>query len=540
MPGATATSPPEQGSDTLVVSIMKRCLSAFLFLASLAANAQTKPKLVVIVVIDQFRADYLTRFRADYKGGLDRMLREGANYANARYEHAPTVTAVGHSVISTGAMPAVSGIIGNAWIDRGDNNKRVTSVCDLDFKVVGGETPAPGPRCVDQDPSSPRRLLVTTIGDELRNRDENSRVIGISLKGRSAILPSGHRATGAYWFDDSNGNFISSTYYFDDLPQWVKDFNSQGLPAKYVDRKWQGFDRWDFHSTTGRLFDKIPASPWGNELIEALAERAITAEQLGQRASTDLLTVSFSSNDYVGHAVGPDAPEVRDMAIRVDQLLGQLFKKIDETVGLDKTLVVLSADHGVSPTPDMQKKRKLPGGNVLTAADDQVQSALNRKFGNGDWLLPGAGENVIYLNYKTLRDKKVDLDAACRIGAEAILAVPQVHASRVYSREQMSMGGRGDFITTEMINGFHPARSADLVIVYDPYYLPGSNSRGSTHFTPFMYDIHVPVVFFGAGVKPGTYRRNITVNDIAPTLAAAMDVELPTGAFGNVLREIVP
>lgn len=514
------------------------------FLASgLACFAQApKPKLVVIVVIDQFRADYLSRFRTDYTGGLDRMLREGANYTNAHYEHVPTVTAVGHSIIASGAMPAVSGIVSNSWVDRASGNKQVTSVCDFDYQVVGGATPAEQPaKCSDQDPASPRRLLVSTIGDELRNRDENARVIGISLKSRSAILPAGHRANGAFWFDDSSGSFISSTFYFNDLPQWVKDFNSQNLAAAYAERKWEGFPKWSFQATGDHPYSKIPASPWGNELIEAMAERAIAGEQLGQRGSTDLLTISFSSNDYVGHAVGPDAPEVRDMAIRTDQLLGKLFAVIDAKIGLDKTLVVLSADHGVSPSPVVQTSHKMPGGHVFADADDQVRLALDRKFGNGDWLLPGTSENAVYLNYQTLHAKKVDLDVANRIAAEALLAVPQLHISRVYTREQLSLGGRGDFITSAAINGFYPPRSADLLIIYEPYFLPGpGNGVGSSHFTPYVYDNHVPVVFFGMGVKAGTYHRNVAVNDIAPTLAAAMGVELPSGAFGNVLFEVVP
>jgi predicted AlkP superfamily pyrophosphatase or phosphodiesterase len=522
---------------------MTRTCLALLLLTTLASEAQTvKPKLVVIVAVDQFRADYLSKFRTDYTGGFDRMLRRGANFTNARYEHMPTVTAVGHSIISTGAMPAVSGIIGNSWVDRANNNKQVTSVCDLDFKVVGGDTPPATSRCSDQDPASPRRLLVSTVGDELKNRDESSRVIGVSLKARSAILPSGHRADGAYWFDDASGNFISSTYYFPDLPQWVKDFNAQQLPAKYVDRKWDNFATWDFHSKNAkRPYDKIPASPWGNELIEALAERAVISERLGQRGHMDLLTVSFSSNDYVGHAVGPDAPEVRDMAIRTDKLLGKLFALLSEKVGLDNVLVVLSADHGVSPTPASQKEHKMPGEYLAADTADTVTQALNKKFGEASWILPGVAENALYFNYVTLKDKKVDLTAATHVAAEAIMSTPKIHASRVYTREQGLMGGRGDFITTAFLNGFHPARSADILIVYEPYFVPGNaTATGTTHFSPYVYDNHVPVVFFGAGVKPGTYRRIVTVNDIAPTLAAAMGVEIPSGAFGNVLPEVVP
>jgi predicted AlkP superfamily pyrophosphatase or phosphodiesterase len=526
---------------------MKKRLLSFVLLPLLAGGLvcfgqAQKPKLVVIVVVDQFRADYLSRFRADYTGGFDRMLRHGANYASAHYEHFPTVTAVGHSIISTGAMPAVSGIVGNSWVDRASGNKQVTSVCDFDYKVVGGATPAGDPaKCTDRDPASPRRLLVSTIGDELRNRDENARVIGVSLKPRSAILPAGHRANGAFWFDDTSGSFISSSYYFNDLPQWVKDFNAQNLAAAYVQRKWDGFPKWDFQTKGDHPYNKIPASPWGNELIEAMAEHAITGEQLGQRGSTDLLTVSFSSNDYIGHAVGPDAPEVRDMAIRTDRLLGKLFALIDAKVGLSKTLVVLSADHGVSPSPVTQKAHKMPGGNTSADAVAQVRLALDQKFGKAEWLLPGSSQTAMYWNYQTLKEKNVGVDAAGRIATETIMSAPQIHVSRVYTREQLLMGGRGDFITTAALNGFYPARSADLFIIYEPYFFPGSgNGVGSSHFTPYVYDNHVPVVFFGMGVKAGTYHRNIAVNDIAPTLAAAMGVELPSGAFGNVLYEVVP
>lgn len=517
-------------------------LAMSLALAAAAALAQpAKPKLVVIVVVDQFRADYLARFRADYKGGLDRMLKKGANFTNAHYEHAPTVTAVGHSIVGTGAMPSVSGIVGNAWVERGDNNKQVTAVCDYDYKLVGAPTPKAGSRCVDADPASPRRLLVTTVADELRNRDADSKTIGISLKARSAILPVGHRANGAFWFDDGTGNFISSTYYGDELPEFVKTFNDRKLPAQYVERKWDGFPRWDFHAKDGqRAYQNLAASPWGNELIEGLAERAIIEEKLGQRTGhTDLLSVSFSSNDYVGHSVGPDAPEVRDMAIRTDQLLGKLFDVIQEKVGIDKTLIVLTADHGAAPAPDAQKERKLPGDYVFADVDDIVKKALNAHFGAADWILPGAAENALYFNYEILKQKKVDLNSVTRIAAEAVLAVPQAHVARAYTREQISLGGRGDFITTAVLNGFFPRRSADLILIYEPFYMPELRGYKTTHYSPYVYDNHVPVVFYGAGVKAATYRMPIAVNDIAPTLAAAIDVEIPSGAYGKVLTQVL-
>ncbi len=518
----------------------RRSLICLLLLAAcLPAQVARRPKLVVAVVVDQFRYDYLTRFRDDYKGGLDRMLRQGAVFTNARYEQAPTVTAVGHSIIMTGAMPAVSGIVGNTWIDR-QTGKQVTSVCDYKFHVVGAETPEPGLRCEDWDPASPNRLLVSSVGDELRDRDERSKVFGISLKARSAILPSGHRANGAFWFDDQSGAFVSSDFYFAELPGWVREFNAQKLADEYRNRKWPGFESWDFQPDPGSLrpYEKIPASPWGNELIEKLAERAIDAEKLGQRESTDLLTLSFSSNDYVGHQTGPDAREVRDMCLRTDQLLAKLFDVIAQKVGLENALFVLSADHGVAPVPETQKERKMPGDYIYVDIEDIVRSALARKFGDGEYIT-GTVDNAIYLDHKTLDEKKIDPSVAYRIATEALMAVPQAHVARVFTKDQLTQGIDGDAVSRAVINGFYPPRSGDIIVLFEPYYMLFSKlPTRTTHFTPYNYDTHVPVIFFGAGVKPGWHSNNIQVNDIAPTLAALMDVELPGGAFGRVLTEI--
>jgi predicted AlkP superfamily pyrophosphatase or phosphodiesterase len=517
----------------------KRLLIAFSLAMCLSAQVSRRPKLVVAIVVDQFRYDYLTRFRNDYKGGLDRMLRQGAVFTDAHYEQAPTVTAVGHSIVMTGAMPAVSGIVGNTWLDA-KTGKQVTSVCDYNFHVVGADTPPPGLRCEDWDPASPNRLLVSTVGDELRNRDERSKVFGISLKARSAILPSGHRANGAFWFDDQTGAFVSSDFYFAELPEWVRDFNRQKLADEYLSRKWAGFESWDFHPDPGspRPYEKIPASPWGNELIEKLAERAIDAEKLGQRDATDLLTVSLSSNDYVGHQTGPDAPEVRDMCIRTDQLLAKLFDLIAQRVGMDNALFVLSADHGVAPAPEVEKAHKMPGDYVYVDVEDIVRSAFARKFGAGEFIA-GSVDNAIYLDHKALDESKIDQAAAYRVAVEALLAVPQAHVARVFTRDQLLQGIAGDTISQAVVNGFYPPRSGDIIVLFEPYYMIVMKAPAkTTHSTPYNYDTHVPVIFFGAGVKPGWHSNHIQVNDIAPTLAALMEVESPSGAFGRVLTEI--
>jgi len=516
------------------LTLLSLCL--ILAVISLAAELR-KPKLVVAIVIDQFRYDYLTRFRADYKGGLDRMLREGAVFTNARYAQSPTVTAVGHSIFLTGAMPAVSGIVANSWYDR-ESGKQITSVCDYSRKTVGAETAAPGARCEDWDPASPKRLLVSTVGDELRNRDERSKVFGISLKARSAILPSGHRANGAFWFDDKSGTFISSDFYFSELPLWVKEFNGRKLADQYVDTKWPGFDSWNFHVAAGskRPYEKIPASPWGNELIEKLAETAIVAEKLGQGDATDLLTVSFSSNDYVGHQTGPDAPEVREMCMRTDALLAKLFDVVAQKVGMENAVFILSADHGVAPTVDTQEKRKMPGGTIDADVEKIVRSALVKKFGEGDLVLSFV-DNSFYLDYKAIEQRKLDTTAIYRTAADALMAEPKAHVARVYNRDQLALGTAGDFISSAVFNGFNQQRSGDIFVIYEPYRVP--SRKGASHFTPYNYDTHVPVIFFGAGIKPGWRRENIQVNDIAPTLAALMNVELPSGASGRVLTQIL-
>jgi hypothetical protein len=509
--------------------------------AAVAASEPPKPKLVVGIIIDQFRYDYLTRFRNDYHGGLDRLLREGADFTNAFYAQVPTVTAVGHSIFMSGAMPAVSGIIDNAWYDRAEA-KTVTSVCDWNVHVVGGEQPARQAACTDEDPASPKRLLVSTVGDELRDAHPDAKVIGISIKARASILPSGHRANGAFWLDEATGNFITSSFYMEQLPSWANQFNQRHLAAQYVNRKWPGFPSWSFQSR-GRLpYAKLPASPWGNELIEQFAEQAIAGERLGQRGVTDLLTVSFSSNDYIGHQVGPDEPEVRDMAIRTDQLLGKLFQFLDRTVGMKNVLVVLSADHGVAPIPAHNRADKMPGGYIEASPQQTVVAALTERFGSADWLIHRDGFNL-YLNWDAIEKfhrpdgSRLSDQEIYNTARQALLSDPRLHVARVYTRQQLNDGVAGDFIAQAERNGYFPARSGDIAIVFDPYYIFGH--AGTSHFSPYNYDRHVPVIFMGAGIKPGHYDKTIRPNDIAPTLATLLAIQTPSGSSGRVLTEML-
>jgi predicted AlkP superfamily pyrophosphatase or phosphodiesterase len=525
--------------------VIRRSIISFgVLLCSLGASfaaTSPKPKLIVGIIIDQFRYDYLTRFRADYHGGLDRLMSQGAVFTNAFYAQVPTVTAVGHSIFMSGAMPAVSGIVGNTWYDR-QEAKVVTSVCDWEVQIIGGHSGEKGTKCTDSDPSSPKRLLVSTVGDELRNAHEDSKVIGISIKGRSAILPSGHRATGAFWFDPVTGHFMTSTFYMDELPAWAKSFNERKLPAKYADTKWEGFPNWSFRGTAKAPYEKVTAGPWGNELVEQFAEEAVIGEKLGQRGATDLLTVSFSSNDSVGHAVGPDAPEVRDMAIRTDQQLAKLFRVLDQRIGLRNVVIVLSADHGVATLPARDKADKMPGDYVSGSFEKVVQDALTARFGQANWLIP-ADETNLYLNrtavqkFKTQDGKSVTEEELCRVAKEALFSTPELHVARVYTRDQLDSGIAGDFVARAEVNGYYPKRSGDIAIVLEPNYIPGNH--GTSHFSPYAYDRHVPVLFFGAGIKPGQYDNTIQVNDIAPTLATMLDIQTPSGSSGRVLTQIL-
>jgi hypothetical protein len=384
---------------------------------------------------------------------------------------------------------------------------------------------------------------VSTLGDELLTANPQSKVIGISIKARGAILPSGHRAVGAYWFDDASGNFVSSTYYAPELPSWANAFNEKKLPAKYLEQPWKEFPTWKVKAAEGSAtpYQNIEASPWGNELIEQFAESAIAGEQLGQRGAIDLLTVSFSSNDYVGHRVGPDAPEVHDMALRVDQQLGKLFRAIDAKVGLKNTIIVLSADHGVGPKPNAESK--MPGGYFTAKVDSVVSAALTSKFGKGNWLIPGGGESALYLNYETLGTAKgpdgkaVSAEEVYAAAKRSIFEGKDVHAARVYSRQQLDNGVSGDYIAQAEMNGYYPARSGDLFIVYEPYFIPGTS--GTSHYSPYAYDRHVPVLFMGPGIKAGEYNATVAPNDIAPTLATMISTQTPSGSSGRVLTEML-
>jgi hypothetical protein len=507
----------------LIIALLFLEDTAPVFSAKNSDVASQKPKLVLAIVVDQFRYDYLLRFDKEYSAGLRRLLENGAVFANARYEHFPTYTSVGHAAFLTGAFPSLSGITGNQWYDR-ESRRIVGAAFDSSVETLGSTGRAG---------SSPRNLLVSTLGDEMRIANVQAKVFGISLKDYAAILATGHMANGVYWFDVRTGNFVSSTYFTADLPSWIKEFNARRPADHYKGMDWLGKKLPS--SVDDKLYSAIPATPFGNELIESLAEQTIESEQLGRDSITDLLVLSFSSNDYIGHQYGPDSPQARDISIQTDLILEKLFRFLDSRIGMSNVTVVLSSDHGVAPIPEVNVGRKMPGGRLsFSTISDSVQQALTEKFGEGKWI-EGTPEDNIYLNWSLIKSKKLSEVEVAREAADVIRAIP--HVFRVYTREQLMNGmSINDQVGRRVTHSYFPQRGPDLSILLEPYYLFGRTQ--TTHGDAFGYDTHVPLIFMGPGIKAGKYYATVAINDVAPTLAAILDIETPSGAEGRILSEI--
>jgi predicted AlkP superfamily pyrophosphatase or phosphodiesterase len=522
---------------------------------------------VLLVVVDQFRYDYLERFGDLFAaGGLRRLLREGASWTEANYDHVPTETAPGHATLMTGAWPAETGIIANDWYDR-ETNRRVNNVLDESVRLIGG---APGERA-----SSPRSLLVSTVGDELKlATGGRSKVVGVSFKDRSAILPAGRMADAAYWYSWQTGQFVSSSYYFDRLPDWASAFNAARPADKFFGQTWDRLlDRAEYERRAGAddvpwekgdgrtpttlpqrvtgglrapgpdFYNELGVSPFSNDLLLAFAEQAIAGEHLGEDADTDLFTISFSANDLVGHRYGPYSHESMDITLRVDRQIEQLLSYVDARVGLRNTLVIFTADHGVAPYPDYAARMRLPGGyipikDLLTAANNR----LSVRFGKGDkektadYLLT-FDKGQFYFNRAALDRDGVRQEEAERVVGEAALTVPGV--SRFFTRTQLVSGAvsPADAVARRVLHGFNPRRSGDVVIIQEPFKYMTESTNSAAHGTPYSYDTHVPLVIAGAGVAPGRYAEAATPADIAPTVARLLRVQPPSNAVGRVLAE---
>lgn len=522
-------------------------------------NNPKKVKLVVGIVIDQFRYDYLQRFGDQFgEGGFRRLLEGGAVFDNANYTYTPTYTACGHGVFMTGAPPALSGIVGNEWYDRA-LGKSVTSVSDDkgEFKSLGGKE---GARA-----AAPHKLLATTLGDEMRlSTQGQAKVIGISSKDRSAILPAGKRPNGAFWFDLSTGNYISSTYYANELPAWVQQFNQTHHSSKYLNAKWErllpeaAYQRstpddapyegktlyggtfphvlnGDGGKLAARFYSQFDASPFANENLVALAKAAIENEALGADDTTDLLTISFSANDLVGHSFGPYSQEVQDITLRTDRLLAEFFSYLDKKIGLNNVLIAMTADHGVAPVPEQVKELGYGGRLEAKTVTDAVQTALSQRYGEEKWVLHTVINGNVYLNNDAVEKRKLNLEEVEETARAVILKLPNI--AECLTRAQIIKGQvPHTMIARSVANGFYAPRDGNLVVIPSAYFFFGEGIL-TTHGSPFRYDTHVPVIFYGPGITPGFYHSESSPLDIAPTLATLLKVQPPSNNVGRILTE---
>lgn len=494
------------------------------------------PKLIVVIVIDQFRGDYLERYRDQFgEGGFRLFLDHGAYFSNCFYNYANTRTGPGHATLFTGAYSNGHGIADNEWWDP-QKKTMVTSVEDDSTKLVG---PAGG-----HAGASPHNLLADTLGDELRLATQGkARVFALSLKDRSAILPAGFAANGAYWIDPGSGAFITSTYYRDNLPQWVQEFNSS-TPAKYWDREWKDDNGTVLRSTAHRkgrngadagFYEVIGGTAFANEYELEFARQLVSNENVGGGPATDLLAVSLSANDILGHAVGPDTPEMRQMALDLDHQLAAFFNFIGQRIGLANVWIALSADHGVSSLPQAVQQLHIPAANLgKIDLEQQINAALTAKFSprhptayvHFDYPVAWLDNNAFAVAHVS------EQDAEKAVGE----ALQQAGLRGYYTKSQLA---RGEVPATELgrkyLNSYSPLGSW-FVMGIPNFYNVGSSS-GTDHASPYNYDAHVPLAFYGVPFQPGTYRERAEPVDMAPTLASLLGINPPTHSIGRVLTD---
>ena len=512
------------------------------------------PKLVVGIVVDQMRYDYLTRFYTKFgEGGFKRLINQGFNCSNTHYNYIPTFTGPGHAAVYTGTTPKYNGIIGNNWYDKVEK-KTVYCVFDDTYLPIGTDD--------KYSKVSPSRMYVTTLSDELRLfTQQKGKVIGIALKDRGAVLPAGHSANGAYWFQGKDeGNWVTSTFYMNDLPTWVKTFNASKKATSYF-KTWNtlmdistytesgsdlnAFERGFMGKETAtfpyelqtlkdknRGFDLLKATPYGNSLTADFALAAIDGEQLGQDAITDLLAVSFSSTDYVGHNFGVNSKEVQDTYLRLDKDIERLLIALDEKVGKGNYTVFLTGDHAAVEVPSYLQSQKIPSGYYdLDAFKKRLKDFLTKTYGASD-LLENASNFQVFLNRNKLQLLELDLQDVQQAVVNEIIHYP--HIDKAYTATSMSNSSFSNGIEVLLQNGYNQKRSGDVLVALDPAYI-SYGKTGSTHGSGQTYDTHVPLLFYGKGIKHGKSYKHVNITDIAPTMSALLGISFPNASTGTVL-----
>ncbi|WP_339693968.1 alkaline phosphatase PafA [uncultured Roseivirga sp.] len=523
---------------------------------SKAQNVNEKPKLVVGIVVDQMKQEYLTRFYGNFgEDGFKRFVEEGFMARNGHYNYSSTNTGPGHASVYTGTTPAVHGIVNNSWYSR-SLGRSVYCAEDTTVVAVGGTA--------KNGLISPMNLYSTTITDELKlYTQKQGKVIAMSIKDRGSALPGGHLSDGSYWYDSSTGEFMTSTYYMKDLPNWVKSFNSAQHVDKYLNMTWDTFLPIENYKISGPdnsqyesgfrgkdtptfpynlkelrkdngNFSLISSTPFGNSLLTEFAISAVDAEKLGQDNTPDFLAVSYSSTDYIGHNFGPQSKEVQDTYIRLDRELAKLFDALDQKVGKGNYSVFLTADHAVAENSIQMKDDGFKTDNFSNSnARKAVSAALSAKYGAKAWI--ESFSNNIHLNHKLIEAEGIDL-----YEMQNFVAAKMMEQNGIYialTARDLVTNNYTKNIKNLLQNAYHTKESGDVLVVMDPGWQTGG-SKGTGHGNSWTYDTHVPILFYGWGIKKGNSVREIHITDIAPSVSMLLNMRLPNGATGTPIIEM--
>lgn len=522
-----------------------------------------RPKLVVGIVVDQMRQEYLYRYHDKFgDAGFKRMINEGFMLKNAHYNYSPTVTGPGHASIYTGTTPAIHGIIGNDFYDKA-TKKIINCVEDSAYQPVGNDQ--------GNGDISPSRLLSSTVTDELKLfTQKKAKVIGISFKDRGAVLPAGHMADAAYWYDSKSGKFITSTFYMTKLPEWVTRFNAQNLADKYLSQEWKtllpidkyvesgpddspyevrfsGKDRSTFPYALSQLRDKnenyglLSHTPFANDYLTQMANAAIVGEQLGKDNTSDFLCVSYSAPDAVGHDKGPNSVEIEDVYLRLDKNIEQLLQRLDTEVGKDNYTVFLTADHAVADVPQYLKDNKMPAGYFKIDLKADLDKFLSSYF-PGKSFIENVSNNQIFLNQESFqkdpRASGMEMFLVTELIGKYLMSLDGVanyYTEGMLRQANFDEGG----IKGSVIRGFHPKRSGDIAFVLEPGWTKSDSPQGTTHGSPYSYDTHVPILFYGKGIKNGSSASYHRITDIAPTISVLLKIKFPSGNTGLPIQEVL-
>lgn len=535
---------------------MKKIFLLFAGIAFFNTYAQQRPKLVVGIVVDQMKMEYLYRFSDDFSAnGFRRLMDDGYVFHNTHYNYMPTYTAPGHASIYTGTTPAVHGIVGNTWFDKAIGKYKYCTD-DASVSILGTGD-------LDEGQMSPLNLENTTVTDELRLATNfKGKVIGISVKDRGAILPAGHFANWAFWLSDS-GNFISSTFYGKELPNWVSQFNGKKHYESYLNKDWTllkqesvynksladdnpyegllyGSKKPVFPYNLKEMYAKkgakvIKTTPFGNDFLADFAKETIANEELGMDNETDFLSVSFSSTDYVGHLTGPRSREVQDTYLRLDETIADFLSYLDKKVGKGNYLLFLTADHAAAENVNFLRDNKYAVASVdYKDLSNKLHEFSKTTFG-ADLVLNYSNYNVFF-DKKQIQDKGLSLDKVKIAFKEYLMKLPQV--KRVYTEEEIMAAGNSDYYLNYVIRGYDPKQNGELIILDKPGYIEHEGT-GTSHGTPYSYDTHVPLLFYGWNIKKGESFDKKVITQIAPTIAQKIKIDFPNGTEANVLTEIL-